>query len=258
MNANNQSIVKNAAKFLRRDMLEFCSRLPQLNWPPTLEELLGETRLPPPSIILFLTNLLKSPKHAVTDRIRRLVDSFAADFMYGVSGEITGKHYLLGHGLHSMTGNKESVQVTNRLGHCISYDAVLDIETAQAQKAVMRLSSTDNTVLPLKPTYDLQTVITVFWADNFNKNIDNDSGGGAVDMTTIMAFQEYGIGSISSAASVNLPKTKSRKLTVEFDQHDVILNNKQEPDITNFECVESNVTESVQEFSFHMAILACL
>ena len=92
-------------------------------------------------------------------------------------------------------------------------------------------------------------MITVFWADNFNKIIDNDSGGGAVDMTTITAFQEYGIGSISSAARVNLPKTKSRKLTVEFDQHNVILNDKQEPDITNFECVESNVTESVQEFS---------
>ena len=58
---------------------------------------------------------------------------------------------------------------------------------------------------------------TVFWADNFNKNIDNDSGGKAVDMTIIMAFQEYGIGSISSAASINLRKTKSRKLTVEFD-----------------------------------------
>ena len=73
-----------------------------------------------------------------------------------MSGEITGKHYLLGHGLHSMTGNMESVQVINRLGHCIIYDdAVLDIETAQAQKAVMRLSSTDNPVQLLKPTYDL-------------------------------------------------------------------------------------------------------
>ena len=66
---NNQFIVKNADKFLRRDILEFCSRLPQLNWPPTLEELLGETCLPPPSVILFLTTLLKSLKHAVTDCI---------------------------------------------------------------------------------------------------------------------------------------------------------------------------------------------
>ena len=62
---NNQFIVKNADKFLRRDILEtyFCSRLPQLNWPLTLEELLGETCLPPPSVILFLTTLLKSLKH---------------------------------------------------------------------------------------------------------------------------------------------------------------------------------------------------
>ena len=92
---NNQFIVKNADKFLRRDILEtyFCSRLPQLNWPLTLEELLGETCLPPPSVILFLTTLLKSLKHAVTDWIRRLVDSFVADAMHRLSGEITSITY---------------------------------------------------------------------------------------------------------------------------------------------------------------------
>lgn len=75
-------------------------------------------------------------KKTVTDRFRQLEDSFSADFVYGVSGELTSNYYLLAHGLHYLTGNKETVQVTNRLGHGVSYKTVLDIETAQAQKAV--------------------------------------------------------------------------------------------------------------------------
>ena len=102
LNSCKQSIIKNAAGCLRKDIVEFCSKLTPLSWPPTLEELLSEKRLPPPSTILFLTTLLKSPKHAATDRIRRLVDSFAADFVHGVSRELTSKHFLLAHGLHSM------------------------------------------------------------------------------------------------------------------------------------------------------------
>ena len=111
LNSNQESIIKNAAKFLWKDVLEFCSKLTPLSWPPTIEELLSENRLPPPATILFLTTLLKSPKHAAKDRIHRIVDSYAADLVYGVYGELTAKRYLLGHGLHCMTGNKESVQV---------------------------------------------------------------------------------------------------------------------------------------------------
>ncbi len=178
LNSNQEEMIKNTAKFLRSDILEFCSQLTPLSWPPTIEELLSENRLPPPSTILFLTTLLKSPKHAATERIRRLVDSYAADFVYGVSGEWTSKHYLLGHGLHSMPGNKESVQIANRLGHCRSYDCIMDVETAQAQKAVERMKSADTSVLALQPKYPLQTVVTVFWADNFDKNVDKENGGG--------------------------------------------------------------------------------
>ena len=157
-----------------------------------------------------MTTLLKSPKHAATDRIRRLVDSFSSDFVYGVSGELTGKHYLLAHGLHCMTGNKESLQITNRLGHCGTYDNVLDIETAHAQNAVKLMNSADTSVLPLQPRYPLQTVITVFWADDFDKNVDKETGGGAINMTTIMAFQEESIGAVHDYRKVNVAKTKSR------------------------------------------------
>ena len=117
LNCFEKTTVQKAARRLRRDILTFWSRLPTMSCLPTHEKLLREKCLPPPSTLLFLTILLKSPKHSVTDPVCHLIESFSDDFMYGVSDEITGKHYLLGHGLLSMTGNKEMVQIANRLGH---------------------------------------------------------------------------------------------------------------------------------------------
>ena len=170
LNSNEELIIKNAAKWLRNDILDFRTRLLSLSWPPTLKELLSDDRLPPPLTTLFLITLLKSSKKAATDRIRRLVEPFSADFVYGVNGELTSKHYLLAHGLHCITGNKETVQITKRFDHCRPYDIVLDIEIKQEQKAVTLINNADTFVLPLQPKSYEETVLTVFWADNFDKN----------------------------------------------------------------------------------------
>lgn len=246
VNSHKEPLIKNAARYLRQDIIEFCKKLPPMSWPPTLEEILSDTRAAPPSSVLFLTSLLKNPKHAVTDRIRRLINSFSADFVYGVSGEITGKHYLMGHGLHSLTGNKETVQIANRLGHSISYDQVLDIETAQARKALQLMNSADKSILPLQPEYPTQTINIVFWADNCNMKVDTEAGGGAVEITTIMAFQEETVGAVQGDRSINVPKTKSRNIVVEFENHDVIFYDKQEPRI--FDHIEGDTHDSVREF----------
>ena len=55
---------------------------------------------------------------------------------------------------------------------------------------------------------------TWFWADNSNKNVDKETGGGAIDMTTIRAFQEESFGAIQGDRAVNVPKTYSRTITV--------------------------------------------
>ena len=83
--SDHESLIRNPAKYLRSDIIDYCDKLTLLSWPPTLEELLSDERLPPPSVVLFLTTMLKSPKHAVTDRIRRLVKSYSADFVHGVT-----------------------------------------------------------------------------------------------------------------------------------------------------------------------------
>ena len=234
LRANEESIIKEAAKFLREDILEFCSKLPPLSWPPTIEELSSDVRLPPPSVVLFLTSLLKSPNHKATDRLRRLVSSLSADFVHGISrgSTVTGKHFLLASGTHAMNGDKKVVQTLNRLGHCITYDNLMDIESAQAKKAVKLMEGANTSVLPMKPKNSNDTVLTFFWADNFDKIVDKDTGGGAVNMTTIMAFQEISIGSVKSEENLSVEKSKSRVIEIDFSQSDVHFNDKQEPSET--------------------------
>ena len=105
-------------------------------------------------------------------------------------------------------------------------------------------------MLALQPKYPLQTVVTVFWADNFDKNVDKENGGGAINITTIMAFQEHTIGAVHGDRKFNIPKTKSRKVSVEFDTHDnIIFDKKQEPDAIKFQRIEDNFSDCIGEFT---------
>ena len=102
-------------------------------------------------------------------------------------------------GLHYMTGNKETVQIPNRLGHCGWYDTALDTETVQAQKSWILMNNDGTSVLPLELKSDEETVLNVFWADNFRKNIDKEKEERkkvAINMTIIMVFQESSIGAV--------------------------------------------------------------
>ena len=170
---NHEELIKQAAKYIRSDIEEYCKEIARnpSNWPPNIEELMSNERLPPPSVSLFLTNLLKSSNRSVTKNIRKLVESYSSDFIHSVSkGEVlTPKHFLLGISLHNMTGQRKIVQIANRLGHSISYDKVLDIETAYARKAQKTIETSEHSILPLKPATMSDTVTTVFWADNFDQ-----------------------------------------------------------------------------------------
>ena len=109
---------------------------------------------------------MKSKNH----NISRLIDSVSADFIHGVSrGEtITAKHCLVALRLHfKIIGKKSVVQITSRLGHCLSYDKTLGIETAQALKA--QILANNSSALSIKPTSASDIALTSGW-NNFHIN----------------------------------------------------------------------------------------
>ena len=74
------SIIK-VANYLHKDIEEYCDLLPATHWPRTVEELSADNRLPPASITLFRTSLLKSVGHGVSVNVQRLVESYTDDLI---------------------------------------------------------------------------------------------------------------------------------------------------------------------------------
>ena len=106
-------IIQQAVKYLREDILEYVSARPELTWPISFEEVSSDARPPPESVLEFLSCLLKNKDHPNRESVNRLIQSYAADLVHGVTRGrfITSKHFLLG--LHNITGQKKPVQIAS-------------------------------------------------------------------------------------------------------------------------------------------------
>ena len=118
--------MKQAANYLKNDILEYAKRIPELTWPPCLDELdeLNSHERPPPDCLTaFITHLLTGSDQQNSESVDRLIQSDASDLIYGMTrgNVITVKHFLLGLRLHNMTGQKKPAEISHRLGHSIDY-----------------------------------------------------------------------------------------------------------------------------------------
>ena len=107
--------------------------------------------------------------------------------MHGVTqGKlITLKHFLLGLGLHNLTGQKIPITILSHFGHCVDYKSVCETETAQAEIAQLLYNEGISPGLQAEP--DDEYVFTYFWADNFNKKIESENIG-MIDSTHMIKF----------------------------------------------------------------------
>ena len=149
---NKEFFITKAVEYLKEDILQFANEN-EINdtdcWPPNIEML--KERNPPKTLTKFLTELLRPHRFVIPEKTTRLVDSYAADIIYGVTNGkiITAKHFLLSMGLHSLTGSRQVVDILNKLGHSMAYDLTCEIETSLAEKA--EKLSINTTLLPLIP-----------------------------------------------------------------------------------------------------------
>ena len=165
-------LIKKTASRLREDITDYMNSLKDMPWPPTIEFLTSNDQKMPQSLKLFMDKLLTLPGHDC-EIVERLALSYTRDLIHGVIRDklITLKHFLVGMGLHSITGQKLPIQMLSRLGHSVDYDTICEIETAQAE---IPLQNAEVNPLKLKPATEKSTVLTVFWEDNFNAKIDSD------------------------------------------------------------------------------------
>ena len=114
-------LLNQAAEYLQADIEEHAKNLPELLWPINIDELDSENRNPPESVTSFLSQLLRNKDHPNREAPTRLIESHTSDLIHCVThGKlITTKHFLLGLGLHNITGQRLPIQILYRLGHFI-------------------------------------------------------------------------------------------------------------------------------------------
>ena len=80
----------------------------ELIWPPNAETLKQQETDFPSSLTSFFTDILKREAHISSESVERFIQSYASDLIHGVTrGKVlTLKHFLIGVGLHNLTGLK--------------------------------------------------------------------------------------------------------------------------------------------------------
>ena len=139
--------VYHAAKCVRASLLNHETVIP---WPPHATDLKDENIFLPSPVYNLLAWILtdendfqaehaKDEKvHLKDDSVHRLVQSFGQDLLYAISKgrHRTPKHLALSLTVKNLTGSKELITLLNRYGHGVSYDKVLEVETALAEGQV--------------------------------------------------------------------------------------------------------------------------
>ena len=132
-------ILREAAEYLSKDILGYSAKFDTSTWPPTCESVKEEEdKHYPTALNDFFSCLLKSGVCSSNKNINRLISSYGYDLIHGVTRRkiVTPKHFLLGVGLHNMTGLKLPITILSHLGHSISYDLLCEIETTEAEVAL--------------------------------------------------------------------------------------------------------------------------
>ena len=96
---NKDVIIKEASQLLRSDITEYLNNLPEIPWSPHIDSFSKAEHFPD-GIVQFLECLVKSPGRETTENVKRIVNSFASDFIESISGKktTTAKHLVLAFG----------------------------------------------------------------------------------------------------------------------------------------------------------------
>ena len=126
-------VVNKAARILREEMSAKFKEFPQPKWPPTVEELRSERFEPLAKLLSLIETLLTATtgRASRSKKTTHLARSISQDivFIYYQGNVLQPKHLLLGLSLHNLTGSRKIINIVNKIGHCINYNTVCDIET---------------------------------------------------------------------------------------------------------------------------------
>ena len=186
--------VYHAAKTVRAALLSQERNIP---WPP-YSTTINEENISVPTVVYNLLAWILSEdgeredeKVNVDENCQRLVLSLAQDLLYNVSkGRMkTPKHVALPIAVKNLTRSKEVITLLNRYGHGISYDQVLEIETALAES---HIEAQEHGVI--LPKVICANVFSTFCWDNIDLLEETLSGRGTTHCTNGIVVQRQVMG----------------------------------------------------------------
>lgn len=85
-------------------------------------------------------------------------------------------------------------------------------------------------ILPVKPATPDNTVLTYFWVDNFDMNIETQTGHGAINSTHMIAFQEESFSTDTPEQYIQFERRKKRLLeSHQTELEEIVVNPRKEP-----------------------------
>ena len=220
---------------------------------PNIDDLCSGSGKVPKILSTFYGSIIEPKESKRNENTQRLITSFSADMIHAVThGKVlTDKHFLLGLGIHNITGQKKTVLILKRLGHCVNYNKVCEIETAQAE--VAQAVALNECTLLIRPSNSEDVVLTHFWADNFDMDVETPHGKGTIHSTHMIAFQEKSESSVLYSKAVNIPRSGKRSIDYlsPKDDNTLYVNQKPEPPLSFTDSQQSSsldITNALQRY----------
>ena len=234
--ASDYKLLENAALLLRSKILEKHIQNCETQWPPT-SEYLQSSPIPDHLIKFLLKLVVPSKTKNVSLMYERKVQSIAQDICYSVTKGtwLLPKQLLLGMSVHHLTGSAKLVTLLNRLGHCVSYSSVLQLETSIAEKIII-----SDSVLPAE-MLTVNNIVTHFCWDNFDLSEETPDGYGTTHSTHGIAIQEHS-GNKDEQVEELVYLQKSKRRSIQFMKEDLspcTMSKRSEPNIQPFSHVQS-------------------
>ena len=168
----------------------------------------------PPELDAFLCTLLTGNTEITTEyphRVRRLVNSFGQDIIYGVTGGRLKppKQILLPYAVKTLTNNVELIQMLNRRGHGIAYSQIEEINTALC---LQKMALTPDNEVPLPENIQAYVNTTLAW-DNVDRLEETLSGAGTSHRVNGIAVQARQFGpNLPPAPGIEQARTRKRSI----------------------------------------------
>ena len=187
-----------------------CSSHP-LPYPLTENDIARGEAEAPDILLNYIKILYSGGTTDLSEKTLRLSSSTADDVIYAVTnGQVKpSKHCLLGTGMKSMTGSRKIVDILNKFGHTLNYNAIEELETDLAL-------SISNKTLVTPDGMKLQSGLATGIAfNNYDEFTETLSGAGTLHNTVGITFQNVPDEGSSMVMEASQEKSTSEPLQQE-------------------------------------------